>query len=78
MITPTYPISPQVSNYVALEPLVKAVVNINDNLPKSSLPTEVPGSLQSNTHLIVPPTTLYTEHGHIAKTAKEGTLIAYA
>jgi len=78
MITPTSPISPQVSNYMALEPLVKAVVNVNDSLPKTSLPTEVPGSVLSNTHLIVPPITLYTEHGHIAKIAREGTLIAYA
>ena len=78
MITPTAPINPQVSNYMALEPLVKAVVNINDSLPKSSLPTEVPGSLQSNTRLINPPISLYTEHGKLAKTVTEGTLIAYA
>ena len=78
MITPTAPINSQISNYMALEPLVKAVVNINDNLPKSSLPTEVPGSLQSNIRLINPPISLYTEHGNLAKTAREGTLIAYA
>jgi hypothetical protein len=78
MITPVSPINSQVSNYMALEPLVKAVVNINDSLPKSSLPTEVPGSVLSNTHLIDPPISLYTEHGHLAKIARLGTLIAYA
>ena len=54
------------------------MVNINDSLPKSSLPTEVPGSVLSNTHLIDPPISLYTEHGHLAKIARLGTLIAYA
>jgi len=66
MITPIQPTNPQISNYTALQPLVAAIVNINDSLPKTSLPTEVPGSLQSNTKPI-PAVTLYTEYGTIAK-----------
>ena len=77
MITPIQPINPQVNNYTALQPLVAAIVNINDSLPKTSLPTEVPGSLQSNTRSI-PVVTLYTQHGTIAKTVSQGNLIAYA
>ena len=77
MISIVQPINSQVNNYTALQPLVAAIVNINDSLPKTSLPTEVPGSLQSNTNPI-PSVTLYTEYGTIAKNNNQGNLIARA
>jgi hypothetical protein len=67
----------QVSSYVQLKPLIKAIVETNDNLPKTSLPTEVPGSVQSQVSLL-PKVTLYTQHGKIAKSTEPGNLIAYA
>ena len=77
MISIVQPVNLQVNNYTALQPLVAAIVNINDSLPKTSLPTEVPGSLQSNTNPI-PSVTLYTEYGTIAKNNNHGNLIARA
>lgn len=77
MISIIQPISPQVNNYTALQPLVAAIVNINNNLPKTSLPTEVPGTVQANTKSI-PVVTLYTEYGTIAKNNNQGNLIARA
>jgi hypothetical protein len=77
-IAPTVTSVRQVASYVQLKPLVRAVVESNDSLPKTSLPTEVPGSVQSQAKLL-PPVTLYTEHGKIAKNSPEpGNLIAYA
>jgi hypothetical protein len=77
-IAPTVASVKQVSSYVQLKPLVRAVVESNDSLPKTSLPTEVPGSVQSQARLL-PPVTLYTEHGRIAKKSPEpGNLIGYA
>ncbi len=67
----------QVASYMQLKPLVRAVVESNDSLPKTSLPTEVPGSVQSQVSLL-PPVTLYTEHGKLAKSTQPGNLIAYA
>ena len=46
--------SPQVSNYMAVQPLVAAVVNVSDSLPKTSLPTEIPGTVQSKANNIKP------------------------
>ena len=48
----------------------------NDNLPKSSLPSETQGTIQSNTHLL-PKVTLYNAHGILSKT-NPNSLIAYA
>lgn len=76
-IAPTVTSVKQVSSYVQLKPLIKAVVESNDSLPKTSLPTEVPGTVQSKTSLL-PPVTLYTQHGKIAKSTEPGNLIAYA
>jgi hypothetical protein len=68
--------SPQVSNYMAVQPLVAAVVNVSDSLPKTSLPTEIPGSVQSKTHNIKP-VVLYNAHG-ILDMKNPNTLLAYA
>jgi hypothetical protein len=47
-------------------------------MPKTSLPTEIPGSVQSQARLL-PPVTLYTEHGKLVRrSAEPGNLIAYA
>jgi hypothetical protein len=67
----------QVASYMQLKPLVRAVVESNDSLPKTSLPLEIPGSVQSQAKLL-PPVTLYTQHGKIAKSTEPGNLIAYA
>lgn len=76
-LTPAITSVRQVASYMQLKPLVRAVVETNDNLPKTSLPTEVPGSVQSQTRLL-PPVTIYTQHGKIAKNNEPGNLIAYA
>jgi hypothetical protein len=77
MITPIQPINPQVNRYTALQPLVAAVIDINNNLPKTSLPTEVPGTLQSNTRSI-PAVTLYNQYGVIVKNTNPSNLLARA
>lgn len=77
-ITPTVSTVHQVSSYVQLQPLVQAIIETNDGLPKTSLPTEVPGSVQSQTRLL-PPVTLYTQHGKLVQKSPEpGNLIAHA
>lgn len=76
-LAPTVTSVKQVSSYVQLKPLIKAIVETNDNLPKTSLPTETPGTIQNNTTLL-PPVTLYTQHGKIAKSTEPGNLIAHA
>lgn len=67
----------QVSNYVAMQPLIAAIVDVNDNLPKTSLPTESPGSVQQNTHLL-PAVSIYDNYGRLVKSQDKGNLIAYA
>jgi len=75
-IAPINVVSPQVSNYVGLQPLHAAVLTNTDTLPKTALPTELPGTVQENTHNIAPVVT-YNAHGIInAKTPNA--LIAYA
>ena len=75
-IVPINVVSPQVSNYVGLQPLHAATMTNTDKLPKTSLPTELPGTVQSNTHNIAPVVT-YNAHGILdAKTPNS--LIAYA
>jgi hypothetical protein len=67
----------QVASYMQLRPLVKAVVDSLDRMPKTSLPTEIPGTVQS--HARMPAVTLYTQHGEvIRKSAEKGHLIGHA
>ena len=75
-IAPTNITSPQVSNYMGIEPLIAATKTAADGLPKTSLPTEVPGTIQENTHNIAPVVT-YNAHG-ILNTKNPNSLIAYA
>jgi hypothetical protein len=73
---PTSITSPQVSNYMGVQPLIAATKTAAGDLPKTSLPTEVPGTIQENAHNI--PTVLtYNAHG-ILNTNNPNSLIAYA
>lgn len=75
-IAPINVVDPQISNYVGLQPLHAAIVANTDGLPKTALPTEIPGTVQSNTHNIAPVVT-YNAHGILdAKTPNA--LIVYA
>lgn len=65
-LTPV-PQTSQVANYTAVRPIFAAIRASNDQMPKTGLPTEEPGTVQSNTHLISTPVTIYTEHGRIAQ-----------
>jgi hypothetical protein len=74
-IAPINVVSPQVSDYVGLQPLHAAILSNTDTLPKNALPTEIPGTVQENTHNIAPVVT-YNAHGLLdAKTPN--TLIVY-
>lgn len=77
MTTPVTPIasSSQVNSYTQLAPLMRSLQSSNDSLPKSSLPSEIPGTVQQDTHLL-PPVTVYTNHGKLA--ASPGKLLGYA
>jgi hypothetical protein len=69
-------VDPQVSGYVGIQPLHAATMTNTNKLPKTALPTELPGTVQENTHNIAPVVT-YNAHGIInAKTPNA--LIAYA
>lgn len=68
--------TPQVSNYMGIQPLIAAATVAADDLPKTSLPTEVPGTVQENTHNI-PQVVIYNVHG-ILNTKNPNSLIAYA
>jgi hypothetical protein len=65
-LTPT-PQTTQVASHSEIQPIIAALRTSNDKLPKTGLPTESFGTIQENTHLISTPTTIYTEHGTIAK-----------
>jgi hypothetical protein len=65
-LTPT-PQTTQVANHSAIQPIIGAMKATNDKLPKTGLPTEDPGSIQSNIQLISTPVTIYTQHGRIAQ-----------
>jgi hypothetical protein len=65
-LTPV-PQTTQVANHSAIQPILGAMKANNDKLPKTGLPTEDPGTIQENTHLISTPVTIYTEHGKIAQ-----------
>lgn len=63
-------------NDIYITPLFAAMKQHSDRLPKSSLPTELEGTVQENTHLL-PPVTLYNSHGILVK-SNPNSLIAYA
>jgi hypothetical protein len=65
----------QVSNYIALQPLFRAMDKANDSLPKNSLPTNTEGTIQENAHSL-PQVTIYNAHGIINK-QPPNSLIAY-
>ena len=69
-------VDPQVSRYVGLQPLHAATMTNTDKLPQTSLPTELPGTVQSNTHNIAPVVT-YNAHG-VLNSKTPNALIAYA
>jgi hypothetical protein len=75
MINATEPVQ-KVSNYLELQPLMASLKAGSDNLPKTSLPTETEGTIQSNAHLL-PKVTLYNAHGILIKT-NPNSLIGYA
>ncbi len=68
--------TPQVSTYMGVQPILAATKTAADDLPKTSLPTEVPGTVQENTHNI-PLVVTYNAHG-ILNTKNPNSLIAYA
>lgn len=70
------PISPVSSSYNFFQTLVAAMHSSSDKLPKTSLPTEIPGTFQEASQLL-PPTTIYTQHGTIQKRPL-GELLGYA
>ena len=74
-IVPINVVDPQVSNYVGLQPLHAAILSSTDALPKNALPTDIPGTVQSNTHNIA---LVVTYNAHSILDAKTpNTLIAY-
>ena len=75
-VAPINTTNPQVSNYNATMPLIAFLKQSNDSNPKTSLPTEVPGTVQENTHPI-PEVTLYNAHG-IINSKRPNSLIGYA
>ncbi len=61
---------------MGVQPLIEAAKTAADDLPKTSLPTEVPGTVQENTHNL-PTVVTYNAHG-ILNTKNPNSLIAYA
>ena len=70
------PVNPISSSYNFFQPLILAIHNSADKLPKTSLPTEIPGTVQAASQLL-PPVTIYTQHGTIQKRPL-GRLLGYA
>ena len=77
MINVIVPTTPQVSNYNATAPLLQGLRAATDLMPKTSLPTETPGTIQSNTRSL-PQVTLYNSHGILVKDKNPNSLISYA
>lgn len=79
MITPVTPIASnnQVNEYTQLAALLAALKSSSDKLPKTSLPTELPGTVQEGVSLL-PPVTIYTDHGKLAVNKTSGNLLGYA
>lgn len=79
MSIPVTPIAAanQVNEYTQLAALLTALRQTNDRLPKTSLPTEIPGTVQGDVHLL-PPITIYTDHGRLASNKGPGNLLGRA
>jgi hypothetical protein len=77
MINVIVPTSPQVSNYNASVPILEGLRSSIDRMPNTSLPTEVPGTVQANTSPL-PPVSLYNAHGILVKDKSPNSLISYA
>lgn len=68
----------QISDSIAIQPLIAAMQSSNDKLPSNSLPVDVHGTIQENAEkAAVPEVTLYNAHG-IVNRNKPNSLIAYA
>lgn len=77
MLTPTTSTT-QVSDSIAIQPLIAAMQTSNNKLPKNSLPINTEGTIQENAEkAAVPEVTLYNAHG-IVNRNKPNALIAYA
>jgi hypothetical protein len=77
MLTPTTSTT-QVSDSIAIKPLLAAMQFGNDKLPNNSLPIDTDGTIQENAEkAAVPEVTLYNAHGIVSRN-KPNTLIAYA
>lgn len=74
-IAPINITTPQVSNYVGIQPVIAATKASNDKLPKSASPTGTLGTIQENVHNIEP-VVLYNAHG-IIDAKNPNSLIAY-
>ena len=75
-VTPIASVS-QVNSYNAIAPLMFALYSSNNSLPKTSLPTEIPGTIQAQASLL-PSVSIYTDHGRLASNRGPGTLLGYA
>lgn len=77
MLTPTTPVT-QVSDSVALQPLIASMQAGSDKLPKNSLPTNTEGTIQQNADKASSlDVTLYNAYGVLSRN-KPNSLIAYA
>ena len=77
MLTPTTPVI-QVSDSIAIQPLLAAMQTNNDRLPSNSLPVNTEGTIQENAEkAATPEVTLYNAHGVVYRN-KPNALIAYA
>ena len=77
MLTPTSPVT-QVSDSIAIQPLIAAMQFNNNRLPSNSLPTNTEGTVQENADkAATPEVTLYNAHGVVSRN-KPNSLVAYA
>ena len=77
MLTPTTPVT-QVSDTVAIQPLIAAMQSNNNRLPSNSLPVNTEGTIQENAEkAATPEVTLYNANGLVNRN-KPNALIAYA
>ena len=77
MLLPTSSVS-QVSDSVAIQPLIAAMQSNNNRLPSNSLPVNTEGTIQENAEkAATPEVTLYNAYGVVNRN-KPNALIAYA
>lgn len=69
--------TPQVSNYVQIQPIMAAMKAGSDHLPKSGSPLATEGGIIENELHSAKESTLYNSHG-IVTPNKPNSLIAYA